>query len=235
MATARGIIESALRKIHVFGRGQSLDSGEAQEALEALNNLISSWSVEGAMLYFSDEETFPLDGSLTYTMGTGGDFDTVVPFEINSAFISNGGLDYILDSINQQEYNAIALKTTGSISDSYYFDYDYPTASISLYPVAPSGYSITINSTKRLNEFSGLTTVVDFPPEYRRALIYNLAVDLAPDYEKEAPMTVLKIAGESKSAVIGANTRNDALVSVSDYGGLQGRSNYNIYKGTGVR
>lgn len=233
MTTALDIVKASLRKLHVLGRGEALDNDAAQDGLDALNNLLSSWSAEGGMVYASTDETFPLTGAQSYTIGSGGDFDTAVPLTINTAYATSGGLDYDMTEIGVEEYRSISLKQTGSIPDTFYYDYGYPLSTIYIYPVAPSGYSITLNSLKRLTEFSSLTDDFDLPPEYKRALIFNLAVELAPDYEKEASMTVMRIAKESKSNVFSANTRNNMPVMTSAYG-LKQDGGWNIYKGTNV-
>lgn len=228
--TARDIVEAAARKIHVMGRGQTLSADEAKSGFEALNDMLATWSIEGGYVVSDVDETFSLTNATSFTIGTGGDFDTEVPYDINTVFISAGGIDYYLRRIGQQEYAQIALKNTGAIPDVYYFNYGYPIATITLYPVATPLYTITINSYKRITEFTNLTSDINLPPEYRRALIYNLAVELAPDYEKEPSPTVMRLAAESKDAVFAANTRNDELVSEAAYA-VPPLRDFNIYKG----
>ena len=229
MTTARDIVEAALRKIHVLGRGQRLNASEGQAALDGLNYMFSSWVADGGYVPFVDQETFTLDGSGTYTYGVGGDFDSAEPLSINSVFVSSGGLDYNVRSVGLKEYNSIALKNTGAIPCVYYFEYGFPLSKIHVYPTSESNYTITINSNKRVSTIPNLSTVLGTPPEYDRAFIYNLAVDLAPDYEKEASMSVQREAKKSKRIIFEANTRNTERVSMSALGGRNYR--YNINEG----
>lgn len=234
MTTARDIIESALRKIQVLGRGQSLDADSAQNGLDALNQMIDSWSIEsgGSIVFTETRESFPLTASqASYTIGSGGDFDTVKPYEILAMFVRVGETDYSLQSMDAKQYADISDKDLKSdYADYYYFDNNYPLSTITLYPVPSTGQTLHIYSLKALSNLTGLTTELAFPKGYERALIHNLAVELAPEYEKEAPATVYKIAMDSKKALSVFNTKNENNLSGIDYG-LIGRGGFNIYTG----
>lgn len=231
MTTARDLIKDALRKIHVLGKGQSLDSDEANDALRLLNSMLSMWSVQGDMVYISSKETFPLTGAGTYTIGTGLDFNTVAPLYITSAYVTSGTIDYELHKIDDKEYSAIAQKTISSSIPEYYYYDDNPTARIYLYPVDSGATSITINSIKPLTAFATLDTVYDMPAEYEIALVYNLAVLIAPEYEKEPTMSVMRVAKESKVAIQTQNKRNDKRLASLDGIPSRGQATGNIYQG----
>lgn len=230
MPTARSIIEQALRKIHVLGRGQNLTSDEAQDALTALNNLLSSWTVEGGLVYTETRETFSCTGATSYSIGSGGDFNTTRPVDVAAVYVTQGTIDYPLQKYDQQQYAAIQDKSTTGASDYYYYDNNYPLGNLFLYPIPDASYTVTIYSVKPLTSFSALTTNVDLPEGYERALVFNLAVELAPDYEREASESVKKTAGIAKGNVFSANTRNSNNVSTVDEA-LLSRGGYNIYRG----
>jgi hypothetical protein len=58
-----------------------------------------------------------------------------------------------------------------------------------------------------VSEFAGLSTAISLPPGYRRMLVKNLAVDLAPSYEKEVSSALYEAAVEAKAVVKRANRR----------------------------
>lgn len=232
MTTARDIVKASLRHIAVLGTGSSLDATEANDALSLLNAMLASWSAEGDMLFVETKEKFNLTTADIYTIGTGGDFNTTRPISINSAYVTQGNTDYYLTEYNNEQYSNLAFKgTTGGIPDVYYYDGDYPLAKIYIYP-KPSGVTtITLNSVKQLSEFTSLDTVFNLPKEYLLALEYNLSVMIAPQYEKEASMTVKQVANSSKKTVqaqIKKRNYPKAKIDVPQ----RDTNNFNIYSGT---
>lgn len=233
MTTARDIIKSALRKIAVLGTGASLDSNEAEDARRLLNSMLSSWSVEGNLVYVETKETFNLTTARIYTIGSGADFDTVRPINIKSAYVSQGGTDYPITSYNNAQYSHLSNKdTTSGIPDVYYYDGDFPTAKVYLYPAPNSVATITLNSIKPLMSFPDLTTDFALPEEYLLAIEYNLAVLIAPEYEREASPTVKQTANLSKETVGAQASKYNYAKSITD-APLMGGGNFNIYEGNG--
>lgn len=214
MTTALDLIKSSLRKIHVLGTGATLPNEEAADALSALNNMLASWSVEGDLVFTETIETFNLtNGQYEYTIGTGGDFNTVRPIKIVSAYVTQDSTDYPLKPMDWKQYSELSDKDLESIPDRFYYNADYPLGKIRLFP-APTGVtSITVYSEKPLSSLPTLTTVISLPSEYEAAIIYNLAIWLAPEYEREASMDVRDIAQETKAVVMAQNNRNERNLS----------------------
>lgn len=229
MTTARDIIKSSLRKIHVLGKGQELDADEANDALNALNEMLAVWSAEGDLIFTESKDTFPLTGDISYTIGTGATFNTVRPNYIQSAFVTSGSIDYPLELIDAQQYASIPQKDLSSISDRLYYDAGYPAGTIYLYPASPSSYTLTLYSFKPLSSFATLDAVFAMPEEYKAALIYNLAVWIGTEYDKPIPAQVNKLAIHTKDVVETQNKRNENFVSTTDL--PNGSVNGNIYEG----
>lgn len=237
MTTARDIIESALRKIQVLGIGSSLDPNEADQALNTLNDLLSSFSAEGALIFQETLETFNLISSQeAYTIEVGGDFNTIAPLYIKAAYVTQGSTDYPLQPFDEVEYSRISQKgISGSVPRIYYYDANFPTATIKFYPVPSATDTFTMSSRKALTEFSTLDSVFAMPAQYRSMLVHNLAVWIAPEYEREASPTVKGIAAKTKKTVIVQNDRNEKHASVLS--GIPARganvqySDHNIFGG----
>lgn len=230
MTTARKIINSAGRLIHVVGRGQTMPAYEAQNALEALNGLLEEFSVEGGMTFTSVQETFNLTGAESYTIGSGGTFNTERPIEIESAFITQSGSDYTLSQISASSYGNIEDKSAAGVGDYFYYDNNAPLSKIYLWPVPDASYTLTIYSKKLLTAFADLTTDYTLSPAFERMLIKNLAVTLAPEYEKEASPTVQRDARKSRNAILVYNQRNNYQTTSVDEA-LTTTGGFNIYSG----
>jgi len=70
MPTAQEIITSALRRINVYAPGEALDSADANDALEILNDLLASRSTDEASIYGSVENVLQFTpGQYQYTVG----------------------------------------------------------------------------------------------------------------------------------------------------------------------
>ena len=232
MATAREIITDAFYKITVLGTGQSLSNEDAQRGFSILNQMLSIWSVDGNMIFYTTRETFSLTGAASYTIGSGGDFNTDRPNRIVSAYTTSGTTDYWLSEYDVEQYARIDQKSDGGIPDIYYYDANYPLATLYLYPAPTSQSSITLFTEKSLTQFSSLDSDLTFPPEYETALIYTLAVWAAPEYERLVTPAVEKIATRTYKAIEGQNKRNKNNVSQIVVPRSAGAYNgYNIYRG----
>ncbi|MAI17154.1 MAG: hypothetical protein CBC71_06340 [Rhodobacteraceae bacterium TMED111] len=217
MTTARDIVKSALRKISVVGTGSAMSNEDAQDGLKTLNSMMASMSVEGDVVYSHFVETFPLDTNVSgYTIGEGGDFDTAIPSIIKAMTYKRGVTDYQVSSYTDKQYANISQKNTLGIPTVYYFNADFPLATIQLYPVPSQSGTVTIYSEKPLTSFETLDTVYNFPAEYQSMLEFNLAVWIAPEYEREAPQTIKNVARRTFNTVQAANKRNNMVKSSLD-------------------
>jgi hypothetical protein len=229
MVNARSIIEQAGRKIQVIGRGQTMPAEETTSALDALNGVLSVYSAEGALVYSLARETFTLTGAQNYSIGSGGDFDTTAPVEIEAAFATVGDTDYRMKQVNAAEYASITDKAITGIPEVFYYETGGELGRIHIYPVGPSGaYTFTMWSSKPIASFADLTTDYTLPVGLEQALVYNLAVNLAPEYGKEPSPTVARRAKETHDAVMGFIRRNNYPKSRLD---TDHKMDGNIYSG----
>jgi len=212
MTTARDIITKALTKIGANFKNNAVSSDEANDALDALNALVSSYANDSMLIYARQWEMFtlsPSDG--LYTMGVGGDFNTDKPMFIVSAYLRDGITDYPLSIIKDELYNEqISQKST--ISIPYYINSDngHPLVNLRLYPIPDKTYQIFLLTEKQLSEFT-LDTDVILPAGWERMLIYNLAIELYPEYEQQVNPVVAAIAEESKRLVRANIMRNRTM------------------------
>lgn len=202
MTEARGIIKAAMRKAGILTKTQDPSADEAMDGLQALNNMISSWSNDSMVIYSRTLQPFTLTANQRdYTIGTGGDFNTERPIKVIAAYVNVGGLDYPLVLIDDESYADIVFKNIGSIPEFLNFTNGYPLATIRLWPFPAADYTLSLLTEKQLTSLASLDTVINLPPGWERALIYNLAIEIASEYGQELPDTVPMIAKESKSEI----------------------------------
>lgn len=202
-----------MRLIGAIDPGEELTASEAADGLELLNELLESLSNEGLACYQILQENFTLvAGTASYTIGSGATFNTTRPLNVLSGFIRNSSVDYSpLRILTREEYDRIPLKTTQFLPDSLLYTPSVANGVITLYGVPDQAYTLYINSQKQLQSFAALTTPIVLPPGYKRMLRYNLAPEIAPEYNRKVSDTVLAIARESKANIKRLNSRTPKL------------------------
>lgn len=201
--SALDIITGAARLIGVVFKSEVLDSDEANDGLKSLNEMLDSWSNDSLVINAYTTEGFSLTGAASYTIGTGGNFNTSRPINIIDAIVRLSNIDYALKIITPEEYQTEIVDKSVTTQIPRYLVYDnaYPLGNIKIYEVPTSGSTLVLQSNKPLSNLSALTTTVDLPPGWKRALKYNLAIDIAPEYGAEAIQTAQQILPQAKEAL----------------------------------
>lgn len=235
MATSQTLIDRAMRLIGAIASGESPTPQESADALVALNAMISSWQTEKLYVYAFVDTAFtliPTDSS--YTVGPAGNFNlTPRPSKIESVYVRANNIDYPVEMIDVDKWNSIPDKTTTSDIPIYaYYEPSLATGTLQLWPVPNTAYSLRIVTWTTLAELAALSTTVTLPQGYERALAYNLAIEIAPEYEKEASPSVQGIAMESKASIKRANNR--PMLMSSELGYLINGQRSNIFSGGAI-
>lgn len=210
--SALDIITGAAKLIGVIFKSETLSSDEANDGLVALNDMLDTWSNDNLVTISDTIENFSLTSSASYTIGSGGDFNTTRPLNIISAVVRVGSIDYALEPITLDEYQEqIPLKSIQSTIPKYYnYDNGYPLGTFRIYFV-PNGGTLYLQSSKPLANLSSLTTTVNLPPGWKRALKNNLAIELAAQYGVEIPPSVATNARTSLGAIRRSTAINNAM------------------------
>lgn len=205
--TARDLIRASLRVIGAVATGETPPAEELNDGLQALNLMLDGWFGRKTMVYAVTRESFALTvGKGSYTIGSGGDFDTVRPVRIESALLRDtSNIDHQVKVYSREEYNRVSSKTAQGRPTELYFHPAYPAATVYLDSVPSAAYTLHLDSWKPFTKFTGLDTEVTLPPAYERALKFNLAVETAPEYGASIPAEVFGLAEESKRDVESLN------------------------------
>lgn len=234
--TGRDAVAAALRKIGVLAAGESVPAQEAEDALDDLNRMIGSWSNEGLMIYESPRESFTLTpGVGSYTIGDGATFDTVRPTYLDAATIENQSatpkIELQLNIIRSAiEWSTVMAKSlTSTIPENIYYDRGYPNDTIYLYPIPSVANKLVIYTKKKLSAITDMNSEIVLPPGYDDAIVYNLALRLAPEYGKQVSEYVMMVAIESKALIKRVN--HETAIAIPDSIPSGGGGAYNILTG----
>lgn len=209
MATAQDRIDRALRLIGQIPAGASPTAAETADGLEALNAMLASWRNDRLMAYSLDTLTVPLSAAqTTRTVGPSGNLVATRPVQIENAYIVQSNMTYAVNILNENEWAGIPDKTsTSTWPDRIWPNYTFPDITINLYPVPNASSDLKLVVRTPVTDIASAATTVSLPPGWDDAIDFNLAVRIAPEYEREAPPTVKQMALQTMAALKKINGR----------------------------
>ena len=230
--TAGDQINRALRLLGVLAEGETPSAATSQDALAALNQMIESWNTERLSIFSTQDQVFSwAPSTISRTLGPTGDFVGNRPILLDDAtYFRDPGtnVSFGIKMINQQQYDGIAVKTvTSTYPQVLWVNMTYPNIEMYIYPVPTRLLEWHFISVEELAQPALLSTVLAFPPGYLRAFVYNLAMELAPEWGVEPSRQVQRIAMTSKRNLKRVNNPED-LMSLP-YAIVATRQRFNIY------
>lgn len=233
MSTALDQINGALRLLGVLAEGESPSAETAQDSLTALNQMLDSWSIERLAVYSTQDQVFTWPSNeITRTIGPTGDFVGNRPVRVDdSTYFRDAatGVSYQVTLINQQQYDAIPMKTASASNPSVLFvNNTHPDLTLTVYPKPSMSLEWHIVSVNELAQVANLSTSLSFPPGYLRAFRYNLAMELAPEFGVEPSRQVARIAMTSKRNLKRINNPDNVM---SLPYAITSKRRFNIYSG----
>lgn len=230
MTTANDIATGALRVVTSVTPGEPVDGTEAAYALGVLNRMLKAWSAQGLMIPYRTIESFtPSTQSASYTIGSGGNFDTVRPDKITAMFRRYNNVDTPIQMISNTLYNPISYKSAQGVPYEAYYDPQYPLGIIYLYNVdSVVGAQLFIDSWKPMTQFTTLQSTMNLPGEYEEAMVYLLAKRLAPEYGFTMSQDVADLIKQAEDFIM---RRNTTIAFAQFDAALKKAPNFNIYAG----
>lgn len=228
MATVQdAIINPALQDIGALAQGETPSTTETAQALIALNQILSSWSLERRTVYTQKHGAFTITAGVNiYTMGSGGTWNTTArPVRITAAFSYFGTApavfqqgcevmpmaEYTRSIVNGQGVTAVLPTKLGVDSAA-------PLVNVHVWPNPSTTATIDVHYWEPLTAFAAESDTVNFPvPGFDMALRLELALMLGPSFG--APLdklqAVMKMAEIAKSRISAANESNDVAPAVA--------------------
>ena len=234
MSTARDLIGDAHRLLGLVSSGNALPEAIYQDNLVALNQMIDSWNTERLSVFSTQDQVFSWPAStIKRTLGPTGNFVGNRPVLVDDATYFRDPLTNVsfgVRIINQQQYDGIAVKTvTSTYPQIIWVNMTYPDIEMYVYPVPTRVVEWHFISVGELIKPASLTTTISFPPGYLRAFRYNLAMELAPEFNMEPSPQVMRIAMTSKRNLKRINNPDDIMSM--PYSLVATRQRFNVYAG----
>lgn len=217
MITGADLISLVLRDSGAFGTGQTPNGQDVLDAKQRFNFMVSAWSVKRWLTWCLVDNAHTCDGSISYTVGPGGNFNIPRPAQIKAAYvrqlIPSGNpyyVDFWLDPIfSMEDYSQITLKQLqAGPSTNFFYQSSVPLGRVYPWPLSNYQYELHILTAQPIPQVSDLSAVMIIPDEMQDAVYYNSlirtrsAYDLPPkpvDVQlAKAALNTLRIANGSQ-------------------------------------
>jgi hypothetical protein len=217
------LLSSAARLAGVLADGETFTPSEYTDSLRVLNDMLEDWSTERLSVYGAQNQSFnTVPGQATYTIGSGGNFNTQRPTLGIIAAYCTLGTDLPVDVVDQNRWNMIADKSQGGIPEKLLYVGDFPQGRISLWPVPSEAMPLVLTMARTLTFPVALTDSLSGPPGMMKALRTCVAVELCPEFGVTASTELITIAVDAKGDYKRANQQSTLPVAGYDSGLLQG-------------
>jgi hypothetical protein len=255
---ANDYVAGALRLGGIIAAGEPLDAEDAADGLTALNQMIRSWQNERLLFpavvrqgpynltqgiqnyYVGQPLPNPLPAGFAAITPIGSPNGIPRPQRIERYGIItqvNGGqpLELPMDILTERDWLGIPVKNiTTTFPLQVYPDLEFPLMTLFVWPIPTTACQMTLYAwDASLQQFPDQITQILFPPGYEEAIRFNLAVRLAPEYNKEASQTVQALAMSSKATIKSFNTPTIQKAFSGEMSGSYG-AQWNWYTGLPV-
>lgn len=204
--TVLELIQDALGLAGKLGMGQAIGATVQAGCLRALNTMLGNWSTGRLIVYAIVEDRYPLAAEQqAYALGPGADdWDAPRPQRVESARWVKDGQRGPVEVLTRQRWEDIRRRgATAEHPAALYPEMTLPDATIHVWPVpADADVELELSMWRPVAAFAAVSENVVFPPGYDKALVYNLAVELAPRFEDaNLSQIVVDQARESLAAI----------------------------------
>lgn len=181
---AQTIIKDALVLVGGLEDNEEPSNEQLVFCLRTLNRLCKSWSKRGLRAWCWSEITLSLVTSQqSYTIGPSGDLVTERPLEIRNIRKIISGDETPIRTFSRQEYMDQPSKDTTGEPIAVYYDPQLTNGVLYVWQSPETGQSLKFDIKQYIEDFDSQTNNPYFPAEWLDAIVYNLALRLAPKYE----------------------------------------------------
>jgi hypothetical protein len=180
----------ALEDAGLTGLGLTPSAHDINRCFTRLKDMLDQWQRMRWLIWHLVPTDIPMTGARSYTVGLGGQFNVARPDRLEAARIMQNNppvpdqVGWPLEIVQSMEaYNNIRLQDLGSLPRYVFLDTDWPLARVFFWPLPSSAYTGRIITKQQFTALTNLSDVLDFPPEYNRAIRFNLQDELLSAYK----------------------------------------------------
>lgn len=203
------IITDALSLLGIEAAGEPLSQEDYDLALRVLNMMVRYWSVRANLWIKEDVAVTLTPGTESYTVGDGLDIDILRPSRLDMAIANLQYSDIEMEVITKSEYLTIPNKSLQARALKVCYEAKRDNGILYVWPTGAAGYTdITLTFKRPIQDFDNVDDNPDFPPEWQLAIVYNLAVKLAPMFIGAVPQDLNAEAAQMLSVLVANDEEN---------------------------
>lgn len=186
------LIKRAMLLLGVISPNQTPTTTDYSDASQVLNLMLKAWQADGMQLWQVTQKSItPVASQAEYTLGPSGNVTVPgKPVAILEAYrrLTADTTDVPLTRQSRTEYWELNNKSATGVPVSYYWELKQSVGSNSLFIwPAPDATFAAANTIEVLyqapfDDMDSSTDNLSFPQEWELAVVYGLAVILAPEY-----------------------------------------------------
>lgn len=183
--TAEKMIKRAMRLLGLISSGDDPTPEEFSDGFDSLVSMINQWATNPLMSSEDAEKTFT-GAQAIVTVGDNGDIDVLQrPAFITYISWNGRGLDIAL---SREEFSSVSGL---SIPKKAYYERKVPLSEVLLAPAPTESGVLVIGYRVPMVQFDDLTTPVEVSDGADKMIAYNLAVEIAPEFQVSPSSAVM--------------------------------------------
>lgn len=231
MTTAGDLIQAALRRLGILAAGETYTTDEGADALAVLNGLLNEWRAHRLLVYVQGRHAYTLTANTAaYTIGDDATFDQPRPLWFDAVtYVDSDGNETELEILRTaQEWARLDKTLTSSLPTAVHVGTQMSWTTLTFHPIPTAAVNVAIYSPEsNLVSVAATTTAISLPPGWWNALVFNLALELAPLFGKPIDGFLTKRAADTLATIKRVNVNMDVLEMPADLPGAQ-RGRYDI-------
>lgn len=178
------IIQDAYFDAGLIGVGQTVNGEQIVMGMRKLTDLINLWQTQGLKLWLNVDTSITLvAGTSTYMLGPSGTVDMTKPLRVVEAYYADAnGVRRPLTPLAWADYVRLSTVNQSGSVNSYFVNKQATLLSVLFWPAPDATAALGVGHLvlqTQVTNFINLTETLNFPLEWRIALRWGLADELA--------------------------------------------------------
>lgn len=197
LTSALEVIKGALLRVGVLDPIEAPTAEQTAVSLDALNGLIDTMQTSPLSAIGQVEYVASVTAGAV-TIGPAGQIDVPRPLLIAGAYCRIAGIDYPVEVVGKQEWDAIDIKALGSTwPDVCWYDDAMPIGTVRFWPVPAGAVEIHLTVAEQLQPFGTAHTSQHLGQGLKRALVLSLALEVCPIFGMQPTPQLLRDASNA--------------------------------------